>query len=154
MLQRFQNKVIVQIGSKRDVPYIFRLGGGQYFVEDYIFSPTPDFMYPYFSDLQSNEKYMPVYTYTGTEEFTVELNDKIYSTNDSKWEFEVRYLSGEEEKEEYFHTLEEMYEALPKGKYYVMIYLEAYGNYIFGERGNYICPETMPMNPAFIVELK
>ena len=150
---KFQNKVIIQIGDQRDVPYVFEMGGGQLFYHEYI-------IYPYFAgnpywrEMQEVNEYIPTYTYTGTEDYVIEVNDEIYSTDYSTWYLDVSYLKGEEVMWASFDTLEEMYAALPKGQYYINFHLTVYGNNIFGEKGNFITTEHTFIVPVFIIELK
>ena len=160
--RKYQNKVVIQIGEQRDVPYIFEMGGGQFFQKEYI-------VYPYFSgspkfsELLRNSYSMPTYTYTGTEEITIELNDEICLMADPDGSetalntigsFTARSLDGETVTWESFGTFEQMYEKLPKGKYYIDFLIQVYGNHIFGEDGEYIGLEFKTIAPAFILEIK
>lgn len=143
---KVQQKVMLTFGDHRDVPYLFHIGANTYVEKDYlmIWDPGPS---PSLYDLQSKEEYMPVYTYTGTETIVLELNDEICN---------FRYfnvISYDNSIKKIFFTFEEMYKALPKGKYYVYFYLTIYGNDIIGNYG-YVGREEKGVIPAFIVELK
>ena len=100
---------------------------------------------------------------TGTEEIAIELNDEICFMTDpdsSETElnrvgsFTAKSVDGETVTGESFGTFEEMYEKLPKGKYYIDFLLQVYGNHIFGENGEYIGFESKNIAPAFILEIK
>ena len=160
--RKYQNKVVIQIGEQRDVPCIFEMGGGQFFQDEYIIYPyfagSPDF-----SELSRNSYAMPTYIYTGTETITIELNDEIYfMTDPDSSETELNMISrftaipldGETVTWESYGTFEQMYEKLPKGKYYINFSLQVYGNHIFCEDGKYIGLESKSIVPAFILEIK
>ena len=68
--------------------------------------------------------------------------------------FTAKSVDGETVTGESFGTFEEMYEKLPKGKYYIDFLLQVYGNHIFGENGEYIGFESKNIAPAFILEIK
>ncbi len=160
--RKYQNKVVIQIGEQRDVPCIFEMGGGQFFQKEYIVHPYFSGS-PKFSELSRNSYSMPTYTYTGTEEITIELNDAIcFMTDPGSSEtalntigsFTARSLDGETVTWESFETFEQMYEKLPKGKYYIDFLLQVYGNHIFSESGQYIGLESKSIAPTFILEIK
>ena len=150
---KVQNKVVIQIGDQRDVPYIFTVGGGQIFQYEYLFYPYFGGS-PSFSEVQKKAADLPTYTYTGTEDVTIELNDEIYSTSSTKREFIVRWMDGEQYMVKDYTTLQEMYNDLPKGTYYVHFLLEIHGNHVYGEQSNYLGLESINVAPVFIVELK
>ena len=160
--RKYQNKVVIQIGDQRDVPCLFEMGGGQFFHDEYIIHPYFAGS-PNFSELSRNSYSMPTYIYTGTEAITIELNDEIYFMTDPDshetelnkiGSFTVRSLDGETVTWESFGNFEQMYEKLPKGKYYINFLLQVYGNHIFREDGKYIGLESKSIVPAFIVEIK
>ena len=149
----YQQKLIIQIGDQRDVPYIILRGGGMQldgYGMNFIYL-TPDFSARSFSGLQSKEEYMPTYIYTGTEEFVIELNDKKYSDY-SKFSFTVNFYDGSETK--YFTRFEDIYENLPKGKYYVHFEFNLCGHWIVTKNGSAVDCEYLTVSPAFILELQ
>lgn len=150
LLYHFQQKVILSIGDHRDVPYIFEQGGGilfQYGGLVYCYFGGD----PNFSELERNAEYMPTYIYTGTENVVIELNDEVLSANPMR-KFEVCPVDGSERNRS-FDTFEEIYEELPKGKYYVTYLIEIYRNDIFTEYGEYVGKEHKCIAIAFMVEL-
>ena len=149
----FPVKLIVQIGDQRDVPYIFRMGGGMmcglggYVIYPYFAGS------PYFREIEAKKEYIPTYTYTGTETLTIELDDEDLD-QEMWWKLTARYFEGDIERYKRYDTLQEMYEDLPKGTYYVHTSITLYGNHIYGVRGNYIGQESTEVVPVFILELK
>ena len=146
----FQQKVIVSIGDHRDVPYIFDMGGGQYFQKEYVIYPYFAGE-PYFSELEREAEYMPTYVYTGTETVVIELNDEILSKNPVR-EFSVQPVDGSARSRS-FDTFEEIYAELSTGKYYVTYLIEIFRNDIFAENGEYLGRESRCIAIAFMVEL-
>lgn len=145
-----QQKVIVQFGDQRDVPYNFQWGG--WYVEEDHITYYPCFPTAYaLEDFQSKEEYMPTYTYTGTESFSIELNDELYHI-DEYWCFEVISYDGSIEKTCW--SFEEMYMDLPKGKYYVYFDLIIYGNEIIPENGGTKSRENKTVHATFILDLQ
>ncbi len=160
-----QKKVIVQIGDHRDVPYIFECGGGYWVRNNGLclgYMGTP-----YFKDIQAKEEYMPVYTYTGTESVIIEFNDEIVNVLNEDGEAELKLevffydessqKSGETFKR--FENFEEIYENLPKGKYYVGFVLDLQGDYVFEQHRQeaelvYWGIEHTHIMPVFILEIK
>ena len=147
-----QQKLVLTIGDKRDVPYLFRNGHCIYVMEDWMMVPLPNFSIPSLSDFQSKEIYMPTYTYTGTETFLIELNDEIYYVKQDEWYFSVTSYDGSMEKT--FGSFQQMHEELPKGKYYVHFDITVYGNDIVKENGEVCGREFKMIIPAFILELQ
>ena len=148
---KVQQKVLINFGDQRNVPYLFRNGNACYVKQDDMVITDPDFTVYSFSNLQAKEAFMPVYTYTGTEEFSIELNDKLQSLDDSFW-FDVTSCGGSEEKR--YFSFEDMYGELPKGKYYVCFDLTIYGNDIILESGEVHGREFKTVTVSFVLELK
>jgi hypothetical protein len=145
-----QQKFIVSFGEHRDVPYLYHTWHRAHVREDYlmIWDPREN---PSFSDYRSYEKYMPTYTYTGKEEVVMEVNDEIY-TPDPRGAF-IDVIAYDNSAKESFFSFQDMYQELPKGKYYVKIYIEFYGNDIRGIYG-YTGREFKSAMALFVLELK
>ena len=153
-----QQKILLRIGDRIDVPYNFQLYRS--YIEDHkpmaAMSNSPDFF-----GLRDMEEYLPVYTYSGTEIFEIELNDEpLIPEEERTWYLEVHYTEGSVVKLECFETVEEIYEALPKGKYYVGFMLRIKGNDVVSEDGEpivsmgpYSC-EYRRILATFILELQ
>lgn len=149
---KVQQKVLINFGDQRDVPYLFRNGNACYVKQDDMVITDPDFTVYSFSNLQAKEAFMPVYTYTGTEEFSLELNDEPYPMVEEEMIVRAQPLDGSEEQ--IFRGFREMYEELPKGKYYVYFDICVYGNDIVFENGEIYGREYKTVTPSFVLELK
>ena len=149
---KVQQKVIITIGDHRDVPHLYRTGHNQFVRYDYLVNQDPGSA-PSFSKLQDWEEYMPVYTYTGTEAFVMELNDEIYNFENLGQRAYFRARSCDNSINKSFFSLKDMHQALPKGKYYISIPVTIYGNDIIGDRG-YVDREFKAVRVYFVMELK
>ena len=92
---KVQQKVIVQFGNKRDVPYLFRNGYRYYVKEDYIMIEDPDLSIPSFSDLKGKEEYL-------YEKFSEIFKDQYGNEREEAW------LIKDKERQEYSCLDEEM----------------------------------------------
>lgn len=152
-----QQKVILQIGDKRDVPYHIQVSRS--YVENHKIEAR--MQVPDYYDLREVEEYLTKYTYSGTETFSLEVNDELLPADKQKIpNLQVYYVDGSFIMEESFQSLEAMYAALPKGEYYVCLRLRLLGNDIVTADGEHIPTmgrysyESRIVQAAFILELQ
>lgn len=160
-----QQKVIVQIGDQRDVPYIFECGGGHWVSNTGSGLCLGYYAAPSLEEIRAQEEYIPVYTYTGSESFTAEFNDETVkfmetdSYDDGESLSAVPHNSADGGGSGKFDNFEQMCEELSAGKYYVTFTLTILGNHIYSQS----TPDAEPkygdiectfIEAVFILEIK
>ena len=137
------NKVILTIGSQRDVPFL-RLLMATYWDIGMINEYIP--MDPTKSYLEKMTPYCPTYSVNGTETFCLEVNDIAENAP-----IEV---IGEDASIKTYNTIAALCEELESGVYYARMKVNCYGNNIMYPDGQFYMREHVIFYAYFILEIE
>ena len=149
------NKVIVEIGGKRDVPYVQTISPmGYYKNENSILAVES----PYNGILMINPEFlfehldrMPIYQVKSGDTLMKYINEKPFRDSPiSVFNFD---MDAEMLDYRSFHTLDALCEELGSGTYYAFVSGTCYGDHIM-KNGNFIMQESTNIMAYFILEVE